>query len=55
MHAGEEGLIVLIPLAIVLYLDYRNRRKAREREAEAVSRRAEPSTSDTSETDAAPE
>lgn len=27
MHAGEEAALVLIPLAIVLYLDYRQRRK----------------------------
>lgn len=27
MHAGEESLLVLIPLAVVLYLDSRRRRK----------------------------
>ncbi len=27
MHAGEEGLFVLIPVAIVLFVDYRKRRK----------------------------
>ncbi|CAN5886713.1 hypothetical protein BH23ACT12_BH23ACT12_12180 [soil metagenome] len=27
MHAGEEALLVLVPLAIVLYIDYRKRRR----------------------------
>jgi len=27
MHAGEEALFVLLPLAIVLLVDYRKRRK----------------------------
>ncbi len=27
MHAGEEALLVLVPLSIVLYIDYRKRRK----------------------------
>lgn len=27
MHAGEEGLFVLVPVAIVLLMDYRKRRK----------------------------
>lgn len=35
MHAGEEGLILLIPLAIVLVADYR-RRKRLKREVEAA-------------------
>ncbi|HVL50018.1 MAG TPA: hypothetical protein VM754_00770 [Actinomycetota bacterium] len=37
MHAGEEGLLVLIPLAVVLYLDRRNRRRQKQREAAAES------------------
>lgn len=27
MHAGEEALLLLVPLSIVLYIDYRKRRK----------------------------
>lgn len=30
MHAGEEALFVLVPLAIVLWIDYRKRRKEKE-------------------------
>lgn len=34
MHAGEEALFVLVPLAIVLWIDYRKRRKEK---AESVA------------------
>jgi hypothetical protein len=34
MHAGEEALFVLIPVGIVLLVDYRKRRKEK-REAPA--------------------
>lgn len=35
MHAGEESLFVLIPLAIVLLVDYRKRRKEKREALEA--------------------
>ncbi|HEU4867417.1 MAG TPA: hypothetical protein VFV09_06790 [Actinomycetota bacterium] len=34
MHAGEEALFVLIPLAIVLLIDYRKRRKEKQEQLE---------------------
>ncbi|HEX2053117.1 MAG TPA: hypothetical protein VHJ78_05235 [Actinomycetota bacterium] len=37
MHAGEEALFVLIPLAIVMYFDHRQRRKDKQRAAAAGS------------------
>ncbi|HEX2150300.1 MAG TPA: hypothetical protein VHI31_09040 [Actinomycetota bacterium] len=38
MHAGEEALFVLVPLAIVLWIDYRKRRKEK---SEAVASASE--------------
>lgn len=35
MHAGEEALFVLIPLAIVLLIDYRKRRKEKREQLES--------------------
>ncbi len=44
MHAGEEALFVLIPVAIVLLVDYRKRRKEkRERSGRPAGRRGDPS------------
>lgn len=34
MHAGEEALFVLIPLGIVLLVDYRKRRKEKRKALE---------------------
>lgn len=33
MHAGEEALIVLVPVAIVFLLDYRKRRRQKRLDA----------------------
>jgi hypothetical protein len=41
MHAGEEALFVLVPVAIVLLVDYRKRRKEK-REALAAAPGATP-------------
>ncbi len=55
MHAGEEGLIILIPLAIVLYVDYRQRRKEKRAAAAAAANPAARSAKTASDTDSAPD
>ncbi len=42
MHAGEEALFVLIPVAILLVVEYRNRRSEKARAAQQAGSDPEP-------------